>query len=558
LKKRILTALIFLFLLSTPYIQGQSWLWARDAKQANGAEGCAIATDLLGNVYATGSFGPPSIIFGTDTLRNTGNMNVFLVKYDGLGNLIWAKSAGGGGSGSNADVSEGIATDISGNVYITGFFQAPTITFGTITLTNSGGQNIFIVKYDANGNVLWAQNPPGNSNDLGSGIATDISGNVYLTGWFSSHTLAFGSYTLTNAGNQNVFLAKYDPSGNVQWAKSAGGTMFDSGFSVNTDQSGGVYVSGFIRSPASSFGAYVLANSGIQNVFLAKYDASGNVLWAKSGGGAGTDYGLSAVTDAAGNTYFTGWFNSPVLTFGSQALTNMGADDAFLVKYDATGNVIWAQSFGGPLVDHGYSLVKDRSGNIILSGGYNSSSITFGSFVLPYPGGGTDPTFIVKFDANGISSSALSLASGGDDNNSIAVDSIGSIYLGGDFWENPFVVGNDTLLRTGTETIFVSKFGSASREKECPDIFIPSAFSPNGDGINDQECLYGQDCIQSIYFAIYDRWGEKIFETTDKKHCWDGTFNGQRMDDAVFVYYIRATLTSGSAFTKKGNITLIR
>ncbi len=94
-------------------------------------------------------------------------------------------------------------------------------------------------------------------------------------------------------------------------------------------------------------------------------------------------------------------------------------------------------------------------------------------------------------------------------------------------------------------------------ELPCGEIFIPTAFSPNGDGENDIECVLG-NCIVNMHFAIYDRWGEKVFETTDQKVCWDGKYKGELMNTASFVYYFKATLVSGEEISMKGNISLIR
>lgn len=92
---------------------------------------------------------------------------------------------------------------------------------------------------------------------------------------------------------------------------------------------------------------------------------------------------------------------------------------------------------------------------------------------------------------------------------------------------------------------------------ECGEMFVPNAFSPDNNGENDMECVYGK-CVKSVYFAIYDRWGEKVFETTDLMKCWDGTYKGKDMNTAVFVYYMNAKLISGEEVIKKGNISLIR
>lgn len=92
---------------------------------------------------------------------------------------------------------------------------------------------------------------------------------------------------------------------------------------------------------------------------------------------------------------------------------------------------------------------------------------------------------------------------------------------------------------------------------ECGELFVPTAFSPNNDSQNDFECVYGR-CIEELLFSIYDRWGEKVFETTDSKQCWDGTYRGKPMNTGVFVYYLNATFKSGESVTKKGNIGLVR
>ena len=89
------------------------------------------------------------------------------------------------------------------------------------------------------------------------------------------------------------------------------------------------------------------------------------------------------------------------------------------------------------------------------------------------------------------------------------------------------------------------------------NIFIPDAFSPNGDGNNDKLFVRGNN-IQELYFAVYDRWGEKVFETTDKNNGWDGTYKGSTLSNAVFVYYCKGKYTDGLEFKQKGDVTLVR
>ena len=161
-RKITLTVLSFLFSLQT-FSQSPDWLWAQSAGGTSGDEGRSCATDASGNVIATGLFSSPTITFGTTVLTNAGGNDMFIVKYDPSGNVLWAKSAGGtSGAGGNS-----CTTDASGNIIATGYFTSPTITFGTTVLTNAnaGSSDIFIVKYDSGGNVLWAKSEGGTAFD---------------------------------------------------------------------------------------------------------------------------------------------------------------------------------------------------------------------------------------------------------------------------------------------------------------------------------------------------------------------------------------------------------
>ncbi len=247
---------------------------------------------------------------------------------------LWAKSAGGLGQ----DCALSIAVDLFQNIYITGDFGSNTMNFGSITLTNAGEDNIFTVKYDANGTVIWAKSAGGSNIDLGVSILADNSGNVYMTGLFSSTSITLGNITLTNTGGMDVFILKYDASGNVLWAKSAGGTGDDRTQSVTLDAWGNPFLTGSFNSSKITFDTDTLTSAGGSDIFLVKYDANGNALWAKSAGGPSDDGGFSVAVDASGNDYLTGYFDSPTITFGSDTLLNAGSENMFLVK-SGIGNV---------------------------------------------------------------------------------------------------------------------------------------------------------------------------------------------------------------------------
>lgn len=204
---------------------------------------------------------------------------------------------------------------------------------------------MFIVKYDAAGNVVWANNAGGTNPDNGVGIAADASGNSYVTGYFMSDSITFGATTLVNDttdGSSDIYIVSYDTGGNVAWAKSAGGDTLESGQRIATDAYGNCYLTGYFTGNFISFGTITLlnTNTGTADMFVASYDASGNTAWAKSTGGNDTDVGVGIGLDANGAGYVLGWYQSASIDFGNTTLlnTNPGSADMYLAKFDiATG-----------------------------------------------------------------------------------------------------------------------------------------------------------------------------------------------------------------------------
>jgi hypothetical protein len=440
--------------------------WPKTIGGTGDESGSGISTDANGNVFVTGWFSSPSITFGSTTLINrrvAGTpTDIFVVKYDPSGNLLWAKSAGGNGN----DISSGISTDANGNVLVTGYFESAFIIFGTDTLTktSAGGREIFVVKYDASGNILWAKAAEGNFSNQGDAISTDASGNVFITGSFSSDTIVFGSVALTNTNswhNPDIFVVKYDAAGNVLWAKSAGGSYDDYGSGISTEASGNVYITGRFASPSIAFGSTTLINAHVyeSDIFVVKYDAAGNVIWAKSAGGANDDFGNGLSIDPSGNVLLTGFFRSSTITFGSTIIANSGIQDVFVVKYDASGNVIWAKSAGGNKTDISGGISNDGNGNVFVTGYFNSPSISFGPISLTVTNPGASDIFVAKLDALGNVIWAIKAAGTGVEyGEAICNDASGNAFITGLSSSPTITFGATTLTNTGSIDIFVAKY----------------------------------------------------------------------------------------------------
>ncbi|MCI0528192.1 MAG: SBBP repeat-containing protein, partial [Nitrospira sp.] len=340
-------------------------------------------------------------------LTSAGAADIFIAKYDTSGNFLWAKRAGGAVVGTDPNAIEDIGVDVfmdsQGNNVVTGYFSG-TATFGVgelnqMTLTSAGAADIFIAKYSASGNLIWAKRAGGTGEDHGREIVIDSLGNTYVTGHFQN-TAAFDTITLTSTGGLDLFLAKYDTSGNLVWIKQFGGTGDDIGRGIDVDNSINIYLTGTFMNTIT-FGSTVLTSAGNEDAFLVKCDGSGNVLWAKRGGGTGLDRPKNIVVDESGNSYLSGHYNG-ITTFGSGeptqiTLSHAGSADAFIAKYDTLGHFLWAKRAGASGEDIGFSIAVDNSGRSIVTGSFEGT-VTFDAITLT--GVGSQDIFTAQLDAN--------------------------------------------------------------------------------------------------------------------------------------------------------------
>ena len=184
---------------------------------------------------------------GTEFLTGTGDNNIFIVKLDNNGNLIWARNMSGIGRGEGYS----IIVDKDGYVYTTGYFTS-TIDFdpgeGTANLTGTGMSNVFVSKLDANGNYVWAKSMESTIYNYGNGILVDVNGNVYVTGEFAGiadFDPGEGIKSLTSVSLTDIFIFKLDGNGNLLWAKGIGDTGYDGGSALAFDSKENIYLTGY-------------------------------------------------------------------------------------------------------------------------------------------------------------------------------------------------------------------------------------------------------------------------------------------------------------------------
>jgi len=302
-----------------------------------------LQLDASGNILVSGYFNGTVDFdpgFGTNYLTANGSNSKFISKFDSSGNLIWALD-----KGTQYDFLNN--SDAQGNIYFSGIFEN-TFDFdpgpGVYNLTSNGSQNMFISKFDNNGNIVWAKSFDGTGNQMGR-LVVDSEGNIYATGrlWGTTDLDPDTSvYTLSSNGEGDVFILKMNASGSLIWAKNMGGYNGDYSYSIALDADeniyttgtfgGGVQIADYDPGPE----VYNIITNGNHDLFISKLDSGGNFVWAVSMGGVGgDDCGNDIFVDNAGKVYVTGIFEYNVDFDPGPGVANRSASgpyDAFVLK----------------------------------------------------------------------------------------------------------------------------------------------------------------------------------------------------------------------------------
>lgn len=349
-------------------------LWANSGTGSGSFASPAVSADTAGNVYITGGF-TNTVSFGPTAMTSVGASDIFVVKFDREGNLIWNHRAGGPG----ADQGRGIAIDSSGDCILTGYFS-DVARFDTVDVTSAGGTDLFVAKYNSFGLWRWTATSGGAYNDTGHAVGVDGNGNPYIAGGFAD-TTDFGGRQLVSAGGSDMVIARYNPNGVLQWALGAGGPADDHARNIAVDRYGNSYVTGDFRDSAA-FGDVTLASAGSSDIFLIKLNSPGEVRWGARGGGDSSDAGYGVTVDAFGTSYITGSFRDTA-TFGDtgRLIDANRRGDLFVTAFDSDGRVQWNRQAGGRGADLGSWVVADRGNELRVTGSY-ADTATFGTFVL--------------------------------------------------------------------------------------------------------------------------------------------------------------------------------
>ncbi|HAO47562.1 MAG TPA: gliding motility-associated C-terminal domain-containing protein [Ferruginibacter sp.] len=587
------------------------WAVAVGGNQQDFANGINI--DQADNIHVTGSFS--SIVDfdpgpGNNFIMTRGLSDIFILKLNASGNFVWAAGVGG----SNTEWGYKTVVDAAGNVYTTGFFTG-TADFdpgpGTFNVSSPGADAMFVLKLNAAGNLVWVRSAGGPiSNNWGLGIALDRNGNVYTTGFFigpADFDPGPGIFIMQSQV-VDIFLLKLDNNGNFIWAKSAGANGNDQGMSVVVDPYNNIYVTGhFGRTVDFDLEAstYFLTADDSDPFFLKLAQCNSTTYQTLSVVTCGA-YVLNGQLYAASGTYYQVLMNTSgcdsILTLNLTIDAKFSTVNAAICEgqsyYAGGANQTTTGIYKDTLVT---SLGCDSIVTTVLTVHTNPTpdlgpdrKICTGSSVFITPGvfagylwqdNSTQPTFVLNQTGNyWVRVTDANNCSASDTLTILALDTIPKNFLpanqqlcyGNELkiavpgyqdyrWSTGAVSSSITLRNFGIFYLTVKDFNDCTgtdsitvTRANCVPIAIPNAFTPNGDGLNDVFRPTINQEVKRFYFTVFNRYGEKIFETHEYGKGWDGKYKGKDQPAGSYVYLIRFTNIFGWSPENNGTVLLIR
>lgn len=528
MKARFNLIIIFLFFcLTLPGIAQHTWEWTVAEGGKSNESINAIDTDNSGNIYITGGFQDTTILFG-ETYISSGYYDVFIASVKLDGTLNWIKFGGGDWEDSGWD----ICTDNS-FVYITGIFHNE-FSIGDTSVTSIGAMDVFIAKFDVNGNFQWVESAGGVTDDKGKSLAVNDSGDVYITGDIN-FTSKFGDYTVEHTGFSDSFVAKYGSDGVCKWAKSFGGTLFDSGECIEMANNGDVVIAG-------NFGDQIEINSQtiisqeFVDIFIARFGADGTFKEIVSAGGVGNESVLALAIDSTSNIYISGWYMSNI-TIGSEKHYSNGIYDIFIAKYEPDNGFAWSKSFGGIASDEGSGLYLLPDNYLLFTGTFEQT-IDFG--IKSLNSYGFDDGFFAMIDTSGSFQWVYQVEGTGSlDVRDCIADYNGNFYIAGVFVDEISIGGND-FIPTGGYDFFIAKMVESASSVVKYSSVIKTNCYPNPFSISTT-ISYIITNYEHVTLKVYNSQGNLIqilvneFKDPGKHHI---DFKGTDLPGGIYFFTI--------------------
>ncbi len=367
--------------------------WAHEGGNAVTTEGRDVIVDNYGNVIVTGALYGTSV-FGGITLIGSGNWDVVTVKYDSLGNVLWAKK----GSSYRQDRGNSITIDADGNYLVAGYFggtNTDTVNFNGYKLTGYGDRDPFIAKYTPAGDLLWVK-AAGSSegSEEAWGVITDANNNVYVTGMFKG-TANFGTFQAVSEGGQDCFVTKLNSNGDFLWVKSFGGPGNDAASDIDLLGGNQLIIGGYYTDTVYVNGSMIVGN-GDEESFVAKYDLNGNYVDFGSFGSNGADRLFSLNASKTNNIFVGGIFYDTLTVLGT-TYVSAGVRDLYVAELNSDFTFKWFKTAGGTDNDYCTDTDIDSIGNVYITGNFNLTANFDGQSITST---GDDELYLAKIGDN--------------------------------------------------------------------------------------------------------------------------------------------------------------
>jgi len=402
--KTIFCVIISVLFINFLFSQRNDLLWLQQVTGIGNSVPISVEVDIAGNHYIAGNF-TGTITVGSNNYTSTGGQDIYVIKYNNLGQVLWTITIGG----SSAENVSGISLSPDGNFfYLGGSFQSNNCNFGGTILGTTGLNDVFLAKYStSNGALSWAiRSAYGTTQQLVGNINVDNQGNIIQIGKYVDNVTFYGgivSLTSPNAGVQQNYISKFDENGNLIWAKHFTGTNSNSFIRDVSADNNYYYFSGFYADVINLDANILTSIGGTRDMFLFRTNLNGDVQWIRKITGAGEDYLIKHYSDFSSYIFISGYYSSPNLSIDStntelslKTCPNQGSNDVFTACYAFDGTLQWVRNYGSSGDDKGLGVYANFD-HVIFTGSY-TGNISFGSFTLTNIA--TD-AFMLETDRNG-------------------------------------------------------------------------------------------------------------------------------------------------------------
>lgn len=449
-----LIRLVFLglLILCSTEINAQNYIWSKSFGNQNDTHGTSITTDSYGNVYNVGYFDSTMDADPSQSihlLNSNGQQDIYVTKFDKDGNFVWAHSFGG----DRRDMPSTIRVDLNGDLVITGEFRR-TVDFdpstSSYTLTSGGpgaySSDAFILKLDQHGNLIWAKQLTGSESSSSDELCIDKNNNIIITGTFTKTTDFDPGSGVHNIVSNNMahdaFILKLGANGEFKWVVPYMNSDWNAGSAIGVDTDNNVIAAGKFFSTIDldpNSNTYSVTSAGQSDIYFVKLDSNANLIWGKSFGGSGDEGALTLALDNSNNIYLGGYFTS-VVDFNPDNSINLlktskGFSDIFLSKFDSSGDLLWNHTFGNLGSDLLYSMAIDNDNNLYATGQFNDS-VDFNpsiSIQNTHYANYFHELFILSLDSNGNFNWAEDIGDGLEAGLDLCIDDSRQIHITGYF-----------------------------------------------------------------------------------------------------------------------------